>query len=870
MVTLSSKIREQLISSFAAELSEHVQTMTDGLLVLEQNQVTGAARQETLANIFRAAHSLKGAARALGVTAVEQLAHALENLLDLMQQDAIVFTSALFTVCYRALDTIQLVQAVYNSGGTTPPIQVLQTLTELEAFRTRVLDTKSVSESLPASPTGSQAGMMGRGVAARPTPTLRRPVAQKPAGVLESPPSVASEADTAPHRGPSAITPVPSPAERASVLTKMPAMSRSETPPLNEAPPVAVTVSAPVERVVPVALESIPLARHNENVALLHDETVRVSVSKLDALMAQLSELLITKIRAEQRLGQVLQARDFMGEWQKEWRLVHQTYNRLIRKTRAWTKTPELKQDVNYLLDYISGNQEQLRQLHMLINTLARDYANDTMHTALVIDALEQEVKQVRMLPLSTITATFGRMVRDLARNMGKEAVLHSVGGEVELDKRVLEQIKDPLIHLLRNAVDHGLETPDEREAQGKPRVGKITLLAEQLGQEVVVRVQDDGRGLDIDSIRRAAVRKEESDGKQSGVAEAMDAAALVELIFKPRFSTNSIITDVSGRGVGLDVVRRNVVALRGRIDVEWHPQQGATFALILPMTLTSTRGLLLHAGGQQFAIAFSAIERILRVRPDAVTALGGHETLQHQGRPYPLVYLSDILDLSRVVTSEHAEDHGYLLVVIVATAERRMAFVVDSLDGEQEMVIKGLGPHLRHVGGIAGASVLGDGTPLLVLDVADLIKLVVRGEQRAPYIPVLPRSSAAHDAAPPQRILVVDDSVTTRTLEKNVLESAGYTVQLAVNGQQALGLIAAGDLPDLIISDVVMPRLDGFGLTQQVKGDARTANIPVILVTSLDSAQDKTRGIEVGADAYIIKQHFDQNNLLETIEQLI
>jgi len=855
VVTLSSKIREQLISSFGAELAEHVQTMTDGLLALEQDQVHGEARQETLASIFRAAHSLKGAARALGVTAVEQLAHALENVLDLMQRGALPLTQALFTVCFRALDTIQLVQAVYDSGGTTPPVQVLQTLAELEEFRAPTPAATGAEQ--PAGGTLADTASPGES-GAGPLPSLRRPLPPRPASELSG---SASAPPPAPPPAP-VVKPLFDPGGRDARPAPTVSVGKREVRAASPAEPVEKVIWTDETPAQP-PVEPAPPPRVSE----VSDETVRVSVGKLDALMAQLSELLVTKIRSEQRLGQVHRTRDFVAQWQKDWVVMRKTYGRLMRRTREWDDRPELQQDVMQLLDYVSANQEQLRQLYGLVNTLAREYANDTLHAALVIDTLEQEVKQVRMLPLNTITGAFGRMTRDLAQSAQKEATLHIVGGEVELDKRVLEQIKDPLIHLLRNAIDHGLEKPEDRVAAGKPRAGAITLTAEQLGKEVVIRVSDDGRGLDIESIRRVAQRKDDI----GAAAETLSETELVELIFGARFSTSPIITDVSGRGVGLDVVRRNVSALGGRINVDWIPRQGATFTLILPITLTSTRGLLVRASGQRFAIPFSAIERILRVGPDAITALGGHETIHHQGRPYPLVRLSDVLELPRV-TPNGAEE-AYMIVVIVATAERRMAFVVDGLEGEQEMVIKTTGRQLRHVGGIAGATVMGNGDALLVLNVADLIKLALRGEHRVTHPSVM--GEVAEVTAPPAtrpqpRILVVDDSVTTRTLEKNVLEAAGYTVLLAVNGQEALGLIATGEAPDLIISDVVMPRLDGFGLTQQIKHDARTANIPVILVTSLDSPEDKTRGIEVGADAYIVKSHFDQNNLLETIEQLI
>jgi len=852
VVTLSSKIREQLISSFGAELAEHVQTMTDGMLALEQNQMSAAQRQTTLEDVFRAAHSLKGAARALGVSAVEQLAHALENVLDLMQKSELAGTADVYTICYRALDTIQLVQAIYDSGGTTPPVQVLQTLAELETLRaTRsAAGTGMQSEKAEARLAGE------RGQATQPGKIL-------PGATPETPPAQSETAarHAAKSRRPARVQPaqpVPTPVE---VLVE-------PVPPEPEPVPAGTGTRSEkgtthIESISPEPVDPVHFAAGDVAPATAMEDTVRVSVSKLDALMGQISELMVTKIRAEQRVVQVNRAQAVLNQWQKDWLGMRRTYGRLLRKLPRTVGNAQMQQDVAQLLEYVNSSQEQMRQVQTLIAVLSRDYAHDTLHSALVIDAIEQEVKQVRMLPLSAITAPFGRMVRDLAKAAQKEAVLHIVGGEVEMDKRVLEQIKDPLIHLLRNAIDHGLETPEERAALGKPPVGRVTLSAEQAGKEVILRVADDGRGLDLAGIRQAALRKSDLAAR----VDDMTDSELVELIFTSRFSTSPIITDVSGRGVGLDVVRRNVSALGGRIDVEWEPQQGAVFTLILPAALTSIRGLLVQVAGQRFAVPFGAIEGIVRVAPHELTQMGGHETLRHQGRPYPLVYLGDVLEMPRRSRPKD-ESEQYRIVIIAATAERRMAFVVDGLEGEQEMVIKSTGRQLRHVAGIGGSTVMGSGEVVLVLNVADLIQLTLRAGRRAS----LGQQAPAVEAEPPpvRRILVVDDSVTTRILEKNVLEAAGYDVQLAVNGQEALGVIAGGELPDLIISDVVMPRLDGFGLTAQIKHDARTANIPVILVTSLDSIEDKTRGIEVGADAYIVKSQFDQNNLLETIEQLI
>jgi two-component system chemotaxis sensor kinase CheA len=306
---------------------------------------------------------------------------------------------------------------------------------------------------------------------------------------------------------------------------------------------------------------------------------------------------------------------------------------------------------------------------------------------------------------------------------------------------------------------------------------------------------------------------------------------------------------------------------------VDWTPGEGAAFTLTLPLRLTSSHGLLVRASNQLFAIPLNAIERILYVSPQEIAPLEGQDTIRYNGRPLTLVRLNDVLELPHTDGQRDSvglsRGEARILVVILAAAERRMAFAVDELAGEQEVVIKGLSKQLTRVGGIAGATVMGSGEVVLILNVADLIKLAMRGQCRSVFDTSAEVVSPT-EARAQRRILIVDDSITTRTLEKNILEAVGYGVQVATDGQEALSIIAAEGVPDLVVSDILMPRMDGFELTQRVKGDARTAAVPVILVTSLESPADKARGIEVGADAYIVKSSFDQNNLLETIEQLI
>ncbi len=780
-MSISANVRERLLNSFRAELKEHIQVMTDGLLVLEQQVVAEPERTAILDKIFRAAHSLKGAARSVGVTMIEQLAHALESLLDALRKGKITATPALFTMCYQAFDAVQTVQAAYESGATTPPPAVVRVLLNLQQFS--------------ASPDSSDVSL--------PEPPVDLPAAPVPADVLPEARGV------------------------AEILT--PAGAAGD--------------------------------------AL--DETIRVKINKLDALMAQLSELMVTKIRAEQRLAELRRIESDVSLWQKEWLSVRNVYGQLLRQNNGKGNGDGYRdKDVQQILVYLGENQNQLREASSRIGALAREYASDTMHMSLVIDELEGEIKRVRMLPLSMITGAFGRMVRDLAQEAGKEAVLRIVGAETELDKRVLEQIKDPLVHLLRNAVDHGIEPPDRRLAANKHRQGTITLHAEQMGNDIVITVSDDGAGLDLESIRQTIVRRAPSR-REVEEAQALTEAELKLAIFAVGVSTSPVITDISGRGVGLDVVRRNVEVLHGRIDVESEPGHGTRFVLTLPMTLSSSRGLLVMTSGERLAIPLGNVERITAVHSREIVSMGGGDVMVYEGRTLPLTHLGSVLDLPY---SENADQDAEKPVVILAAAERRMAFLVDALVGEQEIVIKGLGKQLSRVGGIAGATVMGDGSIVLILNVADMIKMALRVHPNAvsnrmgSQAEVLP-ATAEHSQP---RVLVVDDSITTRTLEKNILEAAGYLVSVATDGQEAWEMIMSGEVPDLIVSDVSMPRLDGVELTMRIRADTRTAQIPVILVTALDSPRDKSRGIDAGADAYITKGAFDQSNLLSTIGQLI
>jgi two-component system chemotaxis sensor kinase CheA len=619
------------------------------------------------------------------------------------------------------------------------------------------------------------------------------------------------------------------------------AAAGDETEPLLSPPPHQLTPSG-------------SLVTDLESHGAQNDETIRVSVRKLDTLMAQFSDLLAAKIRTEKRLGEIRQLQQIASSWNKEWRALQGSYNRLIRRDDFG-----YDKDLAALVDFTHRNQKYLRQFNAEVSQLSHEFANDNMHLNLIADEFQDQIKRMRMLPLSTITLTFGRMVRDLARHQGKRIRLTITGSETELDKRVLEQVKAPFIHLLRNSVDHGIEEPESRQAAGKPEDGHISLIASQQGNNVVIKMEDDGRGLDLEAIRGAAVHKgllTEEEARQLTDAEA------TSLIFRSGLSTSKIITDISGRGVGMDVVRQNIEELQGSIHVCSHKGLGTTFTIHLPLTLVSSRGLLVRSGGQTFALPLTTIERMLQVDPDNISTVQGREVITYNDRPIPLAWLDQLLGLPTAASASNTT----LTVVVTAVADKQLGLVVSDLEGEQEIVIKTLGRQLAKVQGIAGATVMGSGEVLLVLHAADLMKMAAFAHRS----PVQEGTIPEHREIAPRTVLVVDDSITTRTLEKNILETAGYEVKLATDGEEALGIMMSEGPPNLIVSDINMPHLDGFEMTDRIKSDKRYQGIPIILVTSLDTPADKARGIEVGADAYIVKSSFDQSNLLETVEELI
>lgn len=567
--------------------------------------------------------------------------------------------------------------------------------------------------------------------------------------------------------------------------------------------------------------------------------SIRVGLEKLDRLANLAVEMAVSRMQAAEARRPLRQAMDLSRAGLRRWADLREALAKLpggegahgaIRQAESWDR------DLRHAVQRAWGELEEVRvqQEHLAVE-------------------LRQQILGIRMQPLAVAFETIPRAVRDLARQFGKEVDLVIAGGEVELDRRIIEALGEPLLHLIRNALDHGLEAPAGREAAGKPARGRLTIRAWAKGNRVVLEVEDDGAGMDPASLRETGVRK---GLLKREAAEALSDAEALDLIFLPGFSTSRLITEVSGRGIGMEVVRKSIERLRGAVAVESAPGRGTRVILDLPFSLAMLPVLFVRSGGVTYAIPAGAVERIVRLQPGELQSLEGRQAMRLEGETIPLV------DLRALLGSSEPRGGAAVNAVLLRTGARRVGFFVDEVLDGAEVVQKDLGAFLRDVEGVAGATVLGTGEVVLILDPSALIR-AARGA------PAAPRELPKESVQAPARLLLVEDSLIARDLERTILESAGYDVDVAVDGIDALERLRTGTY-DLIVTDIEMPRMDGFALLERIRSQERTRDLPVVVVTNRERSEDKRRGMELGADAYILKSSFDQSSLLDTIRRLI
>lgn len=603
----------------------------------------------------------------------------------------------------------------------------------------------------------------------------------------------------------------------------VPAAVATEIIPSDEAPPGATpySPSSPIttEKQAPAATRKPP------------EETVRVGLGKIN-LMANLSAELVTDTIRATNIGEAL--------------------NNIVRRFSKFAKGQPSGN---------GGTHDGENLLHSVLSDLkavADDQAAFALHITQVGGELRNHVMGIRMLPVSTVFDTYPRAVRDLARQTGKELEFIIEGGETNLDKRIIEEIGDPLIHLIRNSVDHGIELPDKREAAGKPRKGKVRLSASQRGDRILIRLEDDGGGIDPVVIRQVAVRKNFLTEEE--VARLNDEEA-IHLIFQPGFSSKSAVSDISGRGVGMDVVSSTANRLGGLIHVSSEVGKGSRFTLELPLTVAVLRVLLIRSAGHLFAVPLAAIHRIVALDNKDIVPVEGRELFYYENQATLLGHLSEILGLQ----SKRPKTRSKRSVLVLRGENEKLAgLVIDFAVNEEEVVIKDLGDYLDRVDNVSAATILSSGDVVMILDMPEIFRQITGHKAVSPG-----ESSVDAIAAARRVILVVEDSFMVRELEKDILEAAGYDVVTAIDGLDACEKLHQRTF-DLVLTDVEMPRMSGVELTKKIRENEDWQNLRVIVVTSLDQAEDMKKGMDAGADAYIVKKEFDQTSLLETVRRLI
>ncbi|NLU12379.1 MAG: response regulator [Gammaproteobacteria bacterium] len=511
--------------------------------------------------------------------------------------------------------------------------------------------------------------------------------------------------------------------------------------------------------------------------------------------------------------------------------------------------------------------QQLQQQLHSHLPVAMQQFSRKMRDIVLAQENLMQELHdktlQMRMLPLTIVLEPAARLVRDMARSLGKQVECRISGSEIELDRQMIDQLADPIIHLLRNALDHGIETPDIRQQKCKPVQGLLQISARQDGGWVVLEVRDDGQGLSLVTIRDKALKKGLVSSEQ--LAEMSDQQ-VSDLIFEPGFSTSNIITEFSGRGVGMDVVKRSIVDdLQGVISLHSSLDQGTWFTLRLPLSLAMMRVLLIRAGEQVLGFTAQYVTELISVAVSGLINVADRNAVIIRNEFVPVIELVDLLQLPPASAAKKSlsRTRSELLLLVIRVHNEKLALIIDELLDERDLVIKQLPEHLRFNALISGMVTIGHNELVSLIHVPYVLDIARKARQ-----PVN-RLAQTDQEKPKKRILVVDDSLNTREIERDVLEAWGYHVTLAEHGQEGLDKALAEQF-DAVLTDVEMPIMDGFTLTARLREHERYQTCPIIIITSREKESDRRRGIEVGADAYIVKGSFDQNSLVDTLKVLL
>ncbi|WP_299412338.1 hybrid sensor histidine kinase/response regulator [Acaryochloris sp. IP29b_bin.148] len=827
---------EELRLLYRDASQDHLDKLEAGVLHLEQH----SADTERLKELLREAHSLKGDSRMLGVQDAETLTHHVEELLIAVDKGECIVTAELCDRLYQGLDAIRKIahEAVTGDASGVSVFHTLAQLageeesspalfdesaigveTETDLSEENAADLDAFASNQPYVPAGLDLSMLDPELVAE----------------LQGVPVAANGHDTNGHDSHALLTETNGHSTNGHALPiETNGHSTNGHSSISETP----EPSAPQDA-TPKETDSYQI------------DTVRVAATKLDLLITQASELAVTKLRIARRTDDITQILNLWENWSRE-----NATQRTLLDHLAQQVEPEL---LSPLQETQHRHQGYLEQFGDLIRQLRGTATTDTARLDTISNSLESGILKLRMLPLSSLFGLFPRLVRDLAKDQSKDIHFVIEGGDTLADKRILEEMKAPLTHLIRNAIDHGIEPLSERLAAGKANQATLGLRGYQVGSSICIELVDDGRGLDLDKIKCTALRR----GLYSEAElDQMSPDQIQSLIFQPGFSTRTTVTELSGRGVGLDVVHANVERLKGTIQVSSTPGQGCTFRLMLGASLTTTNVLIVSVDQTPYAIPVEAVDTMIQVQRQDIYVVDDSPTVTFEDQPLSLVWLADLLELPTAASPPQRLDTvaTHFPCVVLTVGTERLGVLVDQLVEMQDIVLKPLSRLLHRVRNVTGATILGNGEICMVLNPQDLVR-AVRGERAL--------SVNLENVQTKPKVLLVEDSIPIRTQVRRILQGAGYDVTAAVDGLDGFEKLSL-DAFDAVVSDIEMPNLTGLELTSRIRQQDEYEELPIILVSTLAKEEDRRRGADAGANAYITKGDFDQTLLLDTLRRLI
>lgn len=580
---------------------------------------------------------------------------------------------------------------------------------------------------------------------------------------------------------------------------------------------------------------------HQPLVSSEKDKTIRIAVDKIDTLFHEVEELIMVKMLNQQQIANLKDIFEQAEALEKE-------------QNNLFARDASMQKGEASLLDKQS---KRIKTLKNSITNLIKN-SKQAAHTVnSIVDAMTDDVKSILMQPISTLFEIVPHMARDLGNELGKKIHIEMEGGDIEVDRRVLEQLKAPLLHIIRNAIDHGIEKEAKRIEMHKDPSGKILLQAREVGSgSIEILISDDGKGMDQGKLKEIAIKQKYISEEESG---RLSEEEIFQLAFQSGISTSTSITELSGRGLGLGIVVEKVEALGGKVKVESQPGKGTTFKLILPLTLATFRGITVTAGSQNFIVPIHNVVRVMRLKQNELNSLEASATFTFEKRTLPYISLSKLLNLE-----ESSEAWTHLL--ILKSEDKMIALGTDRIKNEQEVIVISLGKQFAKMNNFMAASITENGEVVPILNPFDVIQSAYRSEE---FANKLVKHAEERKAA--KKILITEDSLTTRLLLQNILESSGYETIIATDGAEGYDiLLKDGQSIDLLLTDLEMPRMDGWMLIEKVRALPLLKDLPIIICSSKDEEKDRALGMELGANAYLDKGSFNQQNLLNAIARLI